>query len=85
LQELSQGLIALSGAQSGPVGQALVQGDLSRASELALQIAGIFPHRFYIELQRAGRADDEAHVVAAVQLASHLNLPVVATHPRVYF
>ena len=81
LQELSQGLIALSGAQSGPVGQALVQGDLSRASELALQIAGIFPHRFYIELQRAGRADDEAHVVAAVQLASHLNLPVVATHP----
>ena len=81
LQELSQGLIALSGAQSGPLGQALVQGDLSRASELALQIAGIFPHRFYIELQRAGRADDEAHVVAAVQLASHLNLPVVATHP----
>ena len=81
LQELSQGLIALSGAQSGPVGQALVQGDLSRASELALQIASIFPHRFYIELQRAGRTDDEAHVVAAVQLASNLNLPVVATHP----
>ena len=81
LQELTQGLIALSGAQSGPVGQVLVQGDLSRASELALQIAGIFPHRFYIELQRAGRTDDEAHVVAAVQLASHLNLPVVATHP----
>ena len=81
LQELSQGLIALSGAQSGAVGQALVQGDLSRASELALQIAGIFPHRFYIELQRAGRSDDEAHVVSAVQLASHLNLPVVATHP----
>jgi len=81
LQELSQGLIALSGAQSGPVGQTLVQGDLSRASEIALQIASIFPHRFYIELQRAGRADDEAHVVAAVQLASHLNLPVVATHP----
>ena len=81
LQELSQGLIALSGAQNGPVGQALVQGDLSRASELALQIASIFPHRFYIELQRAGRTDDEAHVVAAVQLASNLNLPVVATHP----
>ena len=81
LQELSQGMIALSGAQSGPVGQALVQGDFSRASELALQIASIFPHRFYIELQRAGRTDDEAHVVAAVQLASNLNLPVVATHP----
>ena len=28
----------------------------------ALQLAALFPHRFYIELQRAGRPDDEAHV-----------------------
>jgi DNA polymerase-3 subunit alpha len=81
LKELSQGLIALSGAQAGALGQALVQGDTTRASEVALQLAGIFPHRFYVELQRAGRPEDEAHVLAAVQLASRLNLPVVATHP----
>lgn len=81
LQELNEGLIALSGAQAGPIGQALVQGDTSRAGEVALQLAAVFPHRFYIELQRAGRADDEAHVVAAVQLAARLHLPVVATHP----
>ena len=81
LQELNEGLIALSGAQAGPIGQALVQGDASRAHELALQLGGVFPHRFYIELQRAGRADDEAHVVAAVQLAARIKLPVVATHP----
>ncbi len=81
LQELSQGLIALSGAQAGALGQALVQGDTTRASEVALQLAGIFPHRFYVELQRAGRPEDEAHVMAAVQLAARLNLPVVATHP----
>jgi len=81
LQELSQGLIALSGAQAGAVGQALVQGDTQRASDVALQLAGLFPHRFYLELQRAGRADDESHVAAAVQLAARLNLPVVATHP----
>ena len=81
LQELSQGLIAVSGAQAGALGQALVQGDTTRASEVALQLAGIFPHRFYVELQRAGRPEDEAHVSAAVQLAARLNLPVVATHP----
>ncbi|MFI4927380.1 MAG: DNA polymerase III subunit alpha, partial [Burkholderiales bacterium] len=81
LQELGEGLILLAGAQAGAVGQALLQGDESRASELALQLAGLFPHRFYIELQRAGRPDDEAHVSAAVQLAARLNLPVVATHP----
>jgi DNA polymerase III subunit alpha len=81
LQELSEGLILLSGAQAGPVGQALMQGDTSRAAEIALQFASIFTHRFYLELQRAGRTEDNAHVVATVKLASRLSLPVVATHP----
>ncbi|MCT9812026.1 DNA polymerase III subunit alpha [Acidovorax sp. Be4] len=81
LQELGEGLIVLSGAQAGPVGQALMRGDDAGAAAVARRLATMFPHRFYIELQRAGRADDEAHVVAAVQLAARLNLPVVATHP----
>ncbi len=81
LQELSEGLILLSGAQAGPVGQALVQGDTHKAADLALQLASLFPHRFYLELQRAGRPEDEPHVQAAVQLAARLGLPVVATHP----
>ena len=81
LEELNAGLIALSGAQGGAVGQALIQGDSTRAMECALRLAGMFPHRFYLELQRAQRADDERHVTAAVQLAARLKLPVVATHP----
>jgi DNA polymerase III subunit alpha len=81
LRELGDGLIALSGAQAGAVGQALVQGDAQRATDAALEFASVFPHRFYLEVQRAGRPDDEAHVAAAVQLAVRLNLPVVATHP----
>ncbi len=81
LEELNEGLIALSGAQGGAVGQALVQGDGARALDSALHLAGLFPHRFYLELQRAQRPDDERHVVAAVQLAARLKLPVVATHP----
>ncbi len=81
LEELQGGLIALSGAQAGPLGAPLLQGQAERAAEVALQLAGLFPHRFYIELQRAGRPEDERHVVAAVQLAARLNLPVVATHP----
>ncbi|RST56839.1 DNA polymerase III subunit alpha [Variovorax sp. MHTC-1] len=81
IEELQGGLIALSGAQAGPLGAALLQGQQERAAEIALQLAGLFPHRFYIELQRAGRPEDEPHVVAAVQLAARLGLPVVATHP----
>ena len=81
LQELNEGLIALSGAGAGALGQALLQGDTAKAMELALQFGSIFPHRFYLELQRAGRSEDEAHVAAAVQMAARLQLPVVATHP----
>ncbi|MGB4116759.1 MAG: DNA polymerase III subunit alpha [Polaromonas sp.] len=81
LSELNEGLIALSGAQRGAIGQALVQGDDARAMECALHFSGIFIHRFYIELQRAEQADDARHVPAAVQLAARLKLPVVATHP----
>lgn len=81
LEELQGGLIALSGALAGPLGAPLLQGKAERAAEVALQLAGLFPHRFYIEIQRAGRPEDEPHVVAAVQLAARLKLPVVATHP----
>ncbi|MCB4365895.1 DNA polymerase III subunit alpha [Hydrogenophaga taeniospiralis] len=81
LEELNGGLLMLSGAQAGPVGQALIQGDANRAADIALQLGSLFTHRFYIELQRAGRVDDERHVTAAVQLAARLHLPVVATHP----
>ncbi|MGA8513336.1 MAG: PHP domain-containing protein, partial [Burkholderiaceae bacterium] len=75
LLALNAGLILLSGAQAGPVGQALVQGDTARAGDIAMQLANAFTHRFYIELQRAGRADDEAHVAAAATLAARLKLP----------
>ncbi len=81
LQELGAGLIVLSGAELGAVGQALVGGDPARAQALASRLAAMFPNRFYIELQRAGLPGNEAHVRAAVALAAALRLPVVATHP----
>ena len=50
----------MSGAQAGPLGAPLLQGQAERAAEIALQLAGLFPHRFYIELQRAGRPEGKA-------------------------
>jgi len=81
LQELHAGLIVLSGAHTGLVGQALLRGDAATASRHALALAEMFPHRFYLELQRAGRAEDEALVAQTVELAARLQLPVVATQP----
>jgi DNA polymerase-3 subunit alpha len=81
LRQLGGGLLALSGADAGAVGAALLAGDTERAATVAQQLASIFPGRFYLELQRAGLATHEAHVRAAVPLAARLKLPVVATHP----
>ncbi len=75
------GLIALSGADLGAVGMALLAGDKARAGALAQRMAELFPNRFYLELQRGGLPSHEAHVRAAVPLAAELGLPVVATHP----
>jgi DNA polymerase-3 subunit alpha len=75
------GLIALSGARDGDVGQALLQGNAGGAARAAREWAARFPGRFYLEVQRAGRSDDEALVAATADLAHDLALPVVATHP----
>ncbi|MBA4742625.1 MAG: DNA polymerase III subunit alpha [Azoarcus sp.] len=76
-----EGLICLSGAASGDIGQALVNGNPDAADVLARWWATRFPEAFYIELQRAGHSGAEALVAESVQLAARLDLPVVATHP----
>ncbi len=84
LDEFRDGLIALSGADAGALGQALLQADATRADAIAGQLATTFEGRFYVEIQRFGAATNEAHVQAACQLAARLRLPVVATHPVQY-
>ena len=79
--EGTAGLIALSGARDGDVGQALLQGNSAGAKRLAQQWADAFPQRFFLEVQRAGRPDDDALVAATAALASGMRMPIVATHP----
>jgi DNA polymerase-3 subunit alpha len=81
LQGGTEGLIALSGAQLGEVGATLLNGNAASARVLAQEYAGLFPSRFYLEVQRCGFAREEAHVRETVKLAAELALPVVATHP----
>jgi len=78
---LADGLLALSGAQHGDIGLALAAGNVEAAQRHAQRWARVFPDGFYIELQRAGHPGTEPYIQQAVQLASALRLPVVATHP----
>ncbi|NGZ86520.1 DNA polymerase III subunit alpha [Duganella aceris] len=77
----ANGLIALSGAHFGDVGIAIENGNPALAEKNAEKWSKIFPGHFYIEIQRAGQANQEAQVRHAVALAAKLGLPVVATHP----
>ncbi|WP_244813870.1 DNA polymerase III subunit alpha [Caballeronia sp. Lep1P3] len=78
---LAEGLLALSGAQTGDIGMALAAGNAASAERHAERWAKLFANAFYIELQRAGQPGEQAYILEAVALAAKLGLPVVATHP----
>ncbi len=84
LADMSDGLICLSGASTGEVGQCLLIGS-EQSTELgrnaAQRYAQVFGDRFYLEVQRAGFADDERLLRQTVALAIDTNIALVATHP----
>ncbi|HRF13609.1 MAG TPA: DNA polymerase III subunit alpha, partial [Candidatus Accumulibacter phosphatis] len=82
LQEIGvDGLIALSGAAAGDVGEALLQGNHEQAAKRARRWEQLFPAAFYLEVQRYGQAQQESLVAVTADLAADLELPLVATHP----
>ena len=78
--EYSEGVIALSGGKHGDIGMALLGGRAPQAVELLQAWMSDFPNRFYLELQRTGRENDESYLHLAVELADQLQCPVVATN-----
>ena len=80
LEELNEGLILLSGGRGGDVGMALINTETSEAAERAAHWNKVFSNRYYIELSRTGRGDEDEYISAAVALAELSGIPVVATN-----
>ena len=80
LQEHSEGLIALSGAAGGDIGQALLEDKEELAGRCFERWRRCFGDNFYIELQRLGRERDEEYIHKAVELARQHSWAVVATN-----
>lgn len=76
----NNGLIALSGGINGDIGQALLADDYNLAKSIAQEWQKHFFDRFYIELQRTGRENEDIYNERAVKLADELQLPLVATN-----
>ena len=75
LAEHQEGLILLSGARKGDVGVSLTRGNMALVDQCLSFYQQHFPDRYYLELIRTGRADEEAYLHAAVQLAEERGLP----------
>lgn len=80
LQTYAGGLICLSGGMRGSISSHLKHGQADKAREELLRLKGIFPDRFYIEVQRHNLADEDKVEGALIDLAYAHDVPLVATN-----
>ncbi|HOW61387.1 MAG TPA: PHP domain-containing protein, partial [Candidatus Contendobacter sp.] len=64
LRGSTEGLIALSGGREGELGRALLNDRLDQAQAWLADWRELFPDRFYLEVQRTGRPQEEAYLEA---------------------
>ncbi len=75
-----QGLIVLSGGSEGDIGQAFARGKDDDAAQCLARWQGLCGDRFYLEVQRTGRAGEEAYAEAVLDMAQVRGVPAVATN-----
>jgi DNA polymerase-3 subunit alpha len=80
LESSNEGLIALSGAREGRIGRCVLAGQLDESRRAMESWLRLFGNRFYLDLQRTGRAREETYIEGAVGLAAEFGAPVVATN-----
>ncbi|MEM7565235.1 MAG: PHP domain-containing protein [Pseudomonadota bacterium] len=80
LRDASEGLIALSACLEGDIGIAIRMQNKAFAEECLNDWKSIFGNRFFLELQRTGRAHEETYISQAVEWSQTRNIPVVATN-----
>ncbi|WWO95488.1 MAG: DNA polymerase III subunit alpha [Candidatus Dasytiphilus stammeri] len=80
LAKFSEGILLLSGGRHGDIGKNLLKNNQSLVLSLIDFYQTFFPNRYYLELIRTNRPNEENYLHAAVDLALKTNLPVVATN-----
>ena len=84
IRKHAEGLICLSGAVKGPIGQALLAKQNDLAIQRAKDLKDIYGDRFYIELQRHDTLDENQIEDAMIDIAYAENIPLVATNDCYY-
>ena len=78
--EHSEGLILLSGGSDGPIDPLFVAGKPQEGGAALSEMSRVFGHRFYIELQRHGLANQAVAEPELVAFAYANDVPLVATN-----
>jgi error-prone DNA polymerase len=81
LEEHAQGLVCLAGGDRSPLTRALAAGHSDGAARIVHRLLGIFGReRVFIDIQRHLDPAEERRNRAAVDLARHFGIPIVATN-----
>jgi error-prone DNA polymerase len=80
IAQYTGGLHCLTGGTEGPVAHALRRGGLTEAERTIDYLAGLFPDRLHVELQRHHLREEEHRNQALVDLARRRRLPLLATN-----
>ena len=75
-----QGLIVLSGGADGDIGQAIARGRHDEASRCLTAWQELCGDRFYLEVQRTGRAGELAYGEAVMDLSVERGVAALATN-----
>jgi DNA polymerase III subunit alpha len=78
--DMLQGLIVLSGGAGGDIGQAIARGRDDEASRCLTAWQELCGDRFYLEVQRTGRAAEQVYAEAVMDLAQERGVAAVATN-----
>jgi DNA polymerase III subunit alpha len=78
--DMLRGLIVLSGGAEGDIGQALARGRDDEALRCLTRWQELCGDRFYLEVQRTGRAGEEAYAEAVMELAQESGVAALATN-----
>ncbi len=74
------GLIVLSGGQDGDIGQAFARGRDEEALRCLTRWQSLCGDRFYLEVQRTGRAGEQVVTEAVLEMAGERGVAAVATN-----
>ena len=80
LAEFNEGLVAISGAQHGDIGQALIDEKFELGLTYAKRWQNVFSNRFYLEVSRVGHPLEAKYQQEVTKISEILQLPIIATN-----